>query len=72
MLCSVLALVAHVGSEQIHLAATGDETEMHVTWVTLGPIASPTVKWGSSPASYSSSVSLFEDSFLVLFTIFLC
>jgi phosphodiesterase/alkaline phosphatase D-like protein len=40
--------------EQVHIATTGDPSEMVVTWVTWGPTPTSTVEYGTTIGSYGS------------------
>ncbi|UCE74107.1 MAG: metallophosphoesterase, partial [Methanomassiliicoccales archaeon] len=43
--------------EQIHIATTGDPTEMVVTWITGGSTPNSTVEYDTSPGVYGNSAS---------------
>ena len=41
--------------EQVHIAVTGDPTEMIVTWVTFGTTPTSTVEYGTTSGIYDYS-----------------
>jgi predicted phosphohydrolase len=63
LLCHVECCPTPYGPEQIHLALTGDLSEMAVSWTTLNATAANTVQYGTSSSSLSQSVEGFTTTY---------